>query len=354
MVQWLKATRGERQGDVRSRASLRPRLGTIDTKTEPTAQRPTSWYCSGKFQSFQSLEDLPRRRLYCDVLSRRWAIVARSPRRVVGRRRPATRPQHQRVAVEVAEQDGSVCAWNPQKADAARKGAPAIRWRGASGARARKVHGAGPAAGTSAVVEVANDLQSNTVLHRNTDIIRSSCSKPRHYLRCRGRVDRRLPGIRVERENNVWVVDRAGAVSSPRPMGAAAERSVPKACAQRDKSVRPATSRGLARGNLYRYGYDNSRVAKLQRAVKYLMFVGTPGLGSESMPPVHSLHRSKDRAYVSDRENNASRFRPPTASCGITGNISVDQASGSRRKDELVYLTHRHKSNIPADTLAGA
>ncbi len=83
---------------------------------------------------------------------------------------------------------------------------------------------------------------------------------------------------------------------------------------------------------------------------------GTPGSGPSQFRTVHSIQfDSKDRAYVSDRENNRIQIFDASGKLLKTWNhLGSTQGIWISPKDEMYILTHRNNvENITADTLAG-
>ena len=83
---------------------------------------------------------------------------------------------------------------------------------------------------------------------------------------------------------------------------------------------------------------------------------GTPGSGPGQFQTVHSIgFDSKDRAYVSDRENNRIQiFDTSGKLIKIWNHLGSTQGIWISPKDEMYILTHRNNvENITADTLAG-
>src|SRR5687767_15524381 len=132
---------------------------------------------------------------------------------------------------------------------------------------------------------VANDLQSNVyVLHRNGAIdplvVFDSVG---NYLRSWGKGVIDDPhGVRVDAENHVWVVDRAGAILKYTTDGKLLMTIGTKGVrGNDDKSFGSPTDIAFdSQGNVYiADGYGNSRVAKFDKSGKYVMSWGTPGSG---------------------------------------------------------------------------
>jgi DNA-binding beta-propeller fold protein YncE len=209
---------------------------------------------------------------------------------------------------------------------------------------------------------VANDLQSNVyVLHRNDDIDPLVVFDAQgNYLRSWGKDVIDDPhGVRVDAENFVWVVDRAGAILKYTTDGKLLMTIGTKGVrGNDDKSFGSPTDLDWdSQGNIYiADGYGNSRVAKFDKTGKYVTSWGTPGSGPSQFRTVHSIQfDSKDRAYVSDRENNRIQIFDSNGTLLKTWNhLGSTQGIWISPKDEMYVLTHRNNvENITADTLAG-
>ena len=213
------------------------------------------------------------------------------------------------------------------------------------------------------VSAVSTDAQSNVyVLHRNTNIDPVVVFDANgNYLRSWGKGVIGDPhGIRVDRDNNVWVVDRAGQIIKYTNDGSKALLTIGTK-GQRgtdDKTFNlPTDVAWDSQGNTYiSDGYGNSRVVKFDKNGKFMMTWGTPGSGPSQFSTVHSIQfDSKDRAYVSDRENNRIQiFDTSGKLIKIWNHLGSTQGIWISPKDEMYILTHRNNvENITADTLAG-
>lgn len=209
---------------------------------------------------------------------------------------------------------------------------------------------------------VANDRDSNVyVLHRNGDIDPLVVFDAEgNFLRSWGKGVIDDPhGIRVDRANNVWVVDRAGAILKFTTTGKLLLTIGTKGVrGNDDKSFGSPTDIAWdSQGNTYiADGYGNSRVAKFDPNGKFVMAWGTPGSGPGQFRTVHSIQfDSKDRAFVSDRENNRIQIFDTSGKLLNTWNhLGSTQGIWISPKDEMYILTHRNNvENITADTLAG-
>jgi DNA-binding beta-propeller fold protein YncE len=209
---------------------------------------------------------------------------------------------------------------------------------------------------------VGNDAQGNVyVLHRNLDIDPLIVFDANgNYLRSWGKGVIGDPhGVRVDRENNVWVVDRANAILKYTTDGKLLMTLGTKGMRGTDDKTfdRPTDIAWDSQGNAYvSDGYGNSRVVKFDKNGKFVMSWGTPGSGPGQFSTVHSIgFDSKDRAYVSDRENNRIQiFDSNGKLIKIWNHLGSTQGIWISPKDEMYILTHRNNvENITADTLAG-
>jgi DNA-binding beta-propeller fold protein YncE len=288
------------------------------------------------------------------------------------------------VAAQRGRRGGGAPGWEPhpsgQQSRAPEQGWVGEGWNPHEGGLLRvKVHlrfGVEPSEGVEAkawksmpagwafgrVSMVANDQQSNVyVLHRNGEIDPLVVfDAAGNYLRSWGKGVIGDPhGVRVDRENNVWVVDRAGAILKYTTTGKLLMTIGTKGVVGNDaKSFgRPTDIAWDSQGNTYiSDGYGNSRVAKFDKSGKFVMDWGTPGSGPGQFRTVHSIQfDSKDRAYVSDRENNRIQIFDNNGKLLKTWNhLGSTQGIYISPKDEMYILTHRNNvENITADTLAG-
>ena len=209
---------------------------------------------------------------------------------------------------------------------------------------------------------VTVDQQNNVyVLHRNLNIDPLVVfDAGGNYLRSWGKGVIGDPhGVRVDRENNVWVVDRANAILKYTTTGKLLMTLGTKGVRGTDEKTfdRPTDIAWDSQGNAYvSDGYGNSRVVKFDKNGKYVTTWGTPGSGPGQFQTVHSIgFDSKDRAYVSDRENNRIQIFDTNGKLLKTWNhLGSTQGIWISAKDEMYILTHRNNvENITADTLAG-
>jgi|1185.fasta_scaffold27608_1 DNA-binding beta-propeller fold protein YncE len=212
------------------------------------------------------------------------------------------------------------------------------------------------------VSAVSTDSHANVyVLHRNTQIDPLVIfDQNGNYLRSWGKGVIMDPhGIRVDKHDNVWVVDRAGQIIKYTPdgkvqwkVGTAGQRGTD------DHTFNlPTDVAWDSQDNTYiSDGYGNSRVVKFDKNGKYVKDWGTAGSAPGQFNTPHSIQfDSKDRAYVSDRENNRIQiFDTDGKLIKIWNHLGSTQGIWISPKDEMYILTHRNNvENITADTLAG-
>jgi DNA-binding beta-propeller fold protein YncE len=212
------------------------------------------------------------------------------------------------------------------------------------------------------VSAVSTDAQSNVyVLHRNITIDPVVVfDQNGNYLRSWGKGAIGDPhGIRVDKEGNVWVVDRANAVLKYTADGKLLQTWGTRGVKGNDEKTfnLPTDISWDSQGNSYvSDGYGNTRVVKFDKAGKFVMTWGTPGNGPGQFNTPHSIaFDSKDRCYVSDRENNRIQiFDTNGKLIKIWNHLGSTQGIWISPKDEMYILTHRNNvENITADTLAG-
>jgi DNA-binding beta-propeller fold protein YncE len=95
---------------------------------------------------------------------------------------------------------------------------------------------------------------------------------------------------------------------------------------------------------------------KFDKAGRYVTAWGTPGDGPGQFRVAHSIGiDSKDRVYVSDRENNRIQiFDVNGRLLKIWTHLGATQGIAITPQDEMWILTHRNNTeNITYDTLAG-
>jgi peptidylamidoglycolate lyase len=167
-------------------------------------------------------------------------------------------------------------------------------------------------------------------------------------------------GLRVDREDHVWAVDDAGQqIFKFTREGKLLQTLGVKGVAGNDAKTfnRPTDLAWDSKGSIYvSDGYANSRVVKFDKSGTYLTSWGTPGSAPGRFRVPHSIGvDSKDRVYVSDRENNRIQvFDEHGALLKIWDHLGCTQSLFITPKDELWVLTHRNNTeNITYDTLAG-
>jgi DNA-binding beta-propeller fold protein YncE len=167
-------------------------------------------------------------------------------------------------------------------------------------------------------------------------------------------------GIRTDREGNIWCVDNGNQqVYKFTREGALLGTWGTKGVTGSDEKTfgRPTDIAWDSQGNFYvSDGYGNARVVKFDRSGKYVTAWGTAGDGPSQFRVVHSIAvDSKDRLYVSDRENNriqifdtSGRLLKTWTHLGATQGIFITPG------DQMWIITHRNNTeNITYDTLAG-
>ena len=147
--------------------------------------------------------------------------------------------------------------------------------------------------------------------------------------------------------------------SSSRATASCSRRGAVKGVSGSDAKTfnRPTDLAWDSQGNPYvSDGYGNTRVVKFDKAGNYVTAWGTPGDGPGQFRVPHSIGvDSKDRVYVSDRENNRIQiFDGSGKLLKIWTHLGCTQGMFITPKDEMWILTHRNNSeNITYDTLAG-
>jgi len=181
------------------------------------------------------------------------------------------------------------------------------------------------------------------------------------YLRSWGKgMFARPHGLRVDHEGNIWAADDGGHqvfkfTREGRLLQTLGTKGVPGSDGKTFN--RPTDLAWDSKGNLYvSDGYANTRVVKLDKAGNYLTAWGTSGDRPGQFRVPHSIGvDSKDRVYVSDRENNRIQiFDADGKLLKLWGHLGCTQGLFITPKDEMWVLTHRNNSeNITYDTLAG-
>jgi peptidylamidoglycolate lyase len=167
-------------------------------------------------------------------------------------------------------------------------------------------------------------------------------------------------GIRVDKAGDVWATDNADhQVFKFSNEGKLLQTWGIKGVAGTDERTfnRPTDIAWDSQGNSYvSDGYGNSRIVKFDQTGKYLMTWGTPGDGPGQFRVPHSIAiDSKDRVYVSDRENNRIQIFDVSGKLIKTWtHLGCTQGMFITPTDEMWIITHRNNSeNITYDTLAG-
>ena len=178
-------------------------------------------------------------------------------------------------------------------------------------------------------------------------------------------------GIRIDRTGNVWAVDNGNhQIFKFTNTGTLLRTWGTKGVVGTDDKTfgRPTDIAWDSKDNFYvSDGYGNSRVVKFDAAGNFVKAWGTPGDGPGQFRVVHSIGiDSKDRLYVSDRENNRIQIFDVDGSLlktwthlGSTQGIFITRKAGVQgapaiQQDEMWIITHRNNTeNITYDTLAG-
>lgn len=167
-------------------------------------------------------------------------------------------------------------------------------------------------------------------------------------------------GIRIDRDGFVWCVDNGNQqVYKFTRDGTLLQTWGTKGVAGTDDKTfgRPTDIAWDSKGNAYvSDGYGNSRVVKFDATGKYVAAWGSPGDGPGQFRVVHSIGiDSKDRLYVSDRENNRIQiFDVNGTLLKVWTHLGATQGIFITPRDEMWIITHRNNTeNITYDTLAG-
>ena len=167
-------------------------------------------------------------------------------------------------------------------------------------------------------------------------------------------------GIRTDREGNIWAIDDGGhQIFKFTRDGKLLQTLGTKGVAGADDKTfdRPTDIAWDSKGNFYiSDGYGNTRVVKFDKTGKYLTTWGTLGEGPGQFRLPHTIGvDSKDRVYVSDRENNRIQIFDENGKLLKTwGHLGCTQGLFITAKDEMWVLTHRNNAeNVTYDTLAG-
>ena len=167
-------------------------------------------------------------------------------------------------------------------------------------------------------------------------------------------------GLRVDRDQNVWALDDSGNHITKFTLdGKVLQTFGVKDKAGNDAKTfnRPTDIAWDSQGNSYiSDGYGNRRVVKLDKAGNFVMTWGTEGDGPGQFRLPHSIAvDSKDRVYVSDRENNRIQIFDTSGKLLKTWtHLGCTQGMYISPKDEMWIVTHRNNTeNVTYDTLAG-
>jgi DNA-binding beta-propeller fold protein YncE len=131
-----------------------------------------------------------------------------------------------------------------------------------------------------------------------------------NYLRSWGRNFFGNPhGLRADKDDNIWAVDNGNhqVYKFTREGKLLQTWGIKGQIGTDDKTFnRPTDITFAANGDFFvSDGYGNSRVVRFSKEGKYLQSWGKPGKGPSEFQTVHSIAiDSKQRVYVSDRENN--------------------------------------------------
>jgi len=213
------------------------------------------------------------------------------------------------------------------------------------------------------VSAVTTDSQGDVyVFHRGKKADAVVVFDPKgNYLRSWGRNFFGNPhGLRADKDDNIWAVDNGNhqVYKFTREGKLLQTWGIKGQIGTDDKTFnRPTDITFAANGDFFvSDGYGNSRVVKFSKEGKYLQSWGKPGKGPSEFQTVHSIAiDSKQRIYVSDRENN--RIQIFTANGEFLSqwtHLGATQGLFITPKDEMWVITHRNNvENITYDTLAG-
>ncbi len=212
------------------------------------------------------------------------------------------------------------------------------------------------------VSAVTHDVQGNVyVFHRgDADAIVVFDSEGR-YLRSFGRdLFGNEHGLRVDREGNIWAIDNGNhMVYKFSNEGDLLQEFGTHGVAGEDEKTfaRPTDIAWDSQGFTYiSDGYSNSRVVKLDPQGAFVRSWGEPGDGPGQFRVPHSIAvDSRDRVYVSDRENNRIQiFDTEGNLLRVWTHLGATQGIYITPDDQMWIITHRNNTeNIMYDTLAG-
>ncbi len=212
------------------------------------------------------------------------------------------------------------------------------------------------------VSAVTHDSAGNVyVFHRgDSDAIVIFDSNGR-YLRSFGRgFFGNEHGLRIDREGNIWAIDNGDhMVYKFSNDGTLLQQFGTRGVAGSDDKTfaRPTDVAFDSRGFAYiSDGYTNTRVVKLDPNGNFVKSWGEPGEGPGQFRVPHSIAiDSRDRVYVSDRENNRIQiFDTDGNLIRIWTHLGATQGIFITPDDQMWIITHRNNTeNIMYDTLAG-
>jgi DNA-binding beta-propeller fold protein YncE len=212
------------------------------------------------------------------------------------------------------------------------------------------------------VSAVSHDLAGNVyVFHRGNSDAVVVFDETGRYLRSFGfDFFGNEHGLRLDREGNIWAVDNGNhQVFKFSNDGVLLKELGTKGVTGSDSRTfaRPTDIAWDSRGNAYvSDGYTNTRIVKFDRNGEYLTAWGTPGDGPGEFRVPHSIGiDSRDRVYVSDRENNRIQiFDTEGRLLDIWTHLGATQGIFITPEDVMWIITHRNNTeNIMYDTLAG-
>jgi streptogramin lyase len=213
------------------------------------------------------------------------------------------------------------------------------------------------------VSDVATDAQGNVYVFQRGTHAEPICifDADGKYLRGFGKGMFGSPhGIRIDKEGNIWTVDTVNQqvlkfTNDGKLLQSWGELKV----AGNDERhfARPTNLAWDSKGNWYLTdGYGNGRVVKFDASGKFVKTWGTWGEapGEFHLPHVVAID-SKDRIYVSDRENNRIQiFDTEGNLLKVWTHLGSTQAIVITPKDEMWINTHRNNTeNITYDTIEG-
>ena len=167
-------------------------------------------------------------------------------------------------------------------------------------------------------------------------------------------------GLRLDREGNIWAVDNGNhQIYKFSNEGVLLREFGTRGVEGSDENTfaRPTDIAWDSRGFSYiSDGYTNTRVVKLDPAGNFVTAWGEPGDGPGQFRVPHSIAiDSRDRVYVSDRENNRIQIFDTSGNLlDIWTHLGATQGIFITPQDEMWIITHRNNTeNIMYDTLAG-